>query len=288
MSVVERATGNVLDVTSQIRAREVHSEGGNFASVITLDQDHLRSNGLYTTEAQSEQQGLELRAIKRRLLRRIGFLRDSNDRRTRSGSGRLNNLIMVTSSAAGEGKTFSALNLALSFAFEDKIDTLLVDADLHRPMVRNRLGLSSMPGLAQKILDPALDLHDLRVGVDGAPLAIVTEGSRVEKDLSIFSNRDSAAIWLDLAARQPNGLVIVDAPPVLATADAVLLAKYMDEIVFVVESGKTTDAAISSALDELLDVNGKISLLLNRCLLGSGGTHYGSYEYYGKSDGEDD
>ena len=74
--------------------------------------------------------------------------------------------------------------------------------------------------------------------------------------------------------------VIIDAPPVLAATEAVVLAKYVDEIVFVVEANATPEPAVASALDELLDINPNVSLLLNRCVIASGGSHYGSYEYY--------
>ena len=75
-------------------------------------------------------------------------------------SGRQRNLILVTSTRAGEGKTFSAVNLALSMAMEDQIETLLVDADVPRPKVRSRLGLPSGLGLTDCLLDPTLDNDD--------------------------------------------------------------------------------------------------------------------------------
>ena len=70
----------------------------------------------------------------------------------------------------------------------------------------------------------------------------------------------------------------------LAATDAVMLAKYADEIVFVVEANSTPEAAVAAAVDELIDINPNVSLMLNRCQIGAGGAHYGSYEYYGRSE----
>ena len=94
--------------------------------------------------------------------------------------------------------------------------------------------------------------------------------------------RDSTTKFLEkLSARFPDYIIIVDAPPVMAVPDAVLLAPLVDEVLFVVEANGTSEAAVATALDELLEVNTDVSLVLNKCLVSDAADHYGSYnEYY--------
>ncbi|MEM9495616.1 MAG: chromosome partitioning ATPase [Pseudomonadota bacterium] len=292
MSVVERAVGADADGQGKKRASAdaaVQAEKSAIAARNTFDVDfdRLKEIGVQTPDKPSAQQALELRAIKRRLMRRIGFLRDSGDRTAHRAAGRQKNIIMVTSTAAGEGKTFSALNLAMSLAFEDKIDILLIDGDVQRPKVLSRFGLPQSPGLTELMRDPSIDPNALYLRASGAPLSILPQGGYIERASDLFDGPEGKAIWAALASEKSDRLVIVDAPPVLATTDAVVLAKIADEIVFVVEAGQTPESAITAALDELLDINANVSLMLNRCLIGAGGSHYGSYEYYDRRDPDD-
>jgi len=282
MSVVERAGGAVREVAEELRARHKKSvrPAAETAATFDIDFARLKGLGIYTPDGQSTQLAMELRAIKRRLLRRIGFLRESGGRTMLRASGRQKNLIMVTSTSAGEGKTFSALNLAMSLAIEDKIDTLLVDADVQRPKVLSRFGLPAAPGVTDKLQNPSLSTESLYLRANSFPLTILPQGAHVERPVDLFGSSASKSLWAELSVAKPDRLVIIDAPPVLATTEAVILAKFVDEIVFVVEAGETPEPAIASALDELLDINSNISLMLNRCLIGAGGSHYGSYEYY--------
>ncbi len=280
MSVVEKAGQVVCDLPVRRQAHDNDAKPVSF----DLDFDRLALQGFYHPDARSSQLALELRAVKRRLLRRIGFLRATGDRQAFRTPGRRRNLILVTSARAGEGKTFSAVNLALSLAMEDQIDTLLVDADIPRPKVRSQFGLPAGAGLTDKILDPALDTGALCRRADQAPLTVLPEGKPVERAMELFASDASQRLWTDLSAESPERLVIIDAPPVLAATEAVILAKFVDEIVFVVEANATPEPAVAAAIDELLDANPNVSLMLNRCLIGAGGSHYGSYEYYDRRD----
>ncbi|MEM9013888.1 MAG: P-loop NTPase [Pseudomonadota bacterium] len=248
-----------------------------------LDFDYLASQGLYTPDHVSEQLGLELRAVKRRLLRRLGFFRQGGAPAQRNRTGHNQNVLMVTSAAAGEGKTYTAANLALSLAFEDNIKTLLVDGDLVRPKVRDRLGLQEGPGVVDRLRAPSASIHQFCRPIKGAPLRVLTDGSmEFERQETLRNKEITSAFWQQLSVWDPESLIIVDAPPVLATPEAVLMSKHVDEILFVVAAGQTTKPAIAAALDEILEMNGNVSLILNRCLIGAGGSHYGSYEFYGE------
>lgn len=286
MSIVEKAGAAVLERTASVSPSSPKKDSGArvLPKSFALDHERAVEFGLYEQDAMSSQLAIELRAVKRRLLRRIGFLRASGERQAFRRPGRQRNLILVTSSCAGEGKTFCAVNLALSFAVEDKIETLLIDADAPRPKVRTRFGLPAGRGLTDLLTDPSLTPEAVAFRAESAPLSVLPEGSPVDRASELFAGSACQSLLTGLSTQSPDRLVIVDAPPVLATTEAVHLAKYADEIVFVVEANATPEPAVASALDELLDINPNISLVLNRCLVGAGGTHYGSYEYYGSEE----
>ncbi len=281
MSVIEKAGQGVLAAPVKPARRNSLAQSAEFK----LDFGSLASQGFYHPEARVSQLAQELRAVKRRLLRRIDFLRAAGDGRAFHSPGRRRNIVMITSARAGEGKTFSAANLALSLAIEDQIDTLLVDADLMRPKVRTHFGLPAGPGLTDAMTSPATELGSCCRRATEASLTILPEGAPVERATELFAGEAARAFWTELSAAWGDGLILIDAPPVLAAAEAVILSKYADEIIFVVEANATPEPAVASAIDELLDVNPNVSLMLNRCLIGSGGSHYGSYESYDRCDG---
>lgn len=298
MSLIEKAGATVLkgsfekkpkkkDKRAQTIAVETKADAEPAArerEPLEFDFAALSKQGVYNPDDRSSQLALELRAVKRRLLRRIGYLRASGERQAFRLPGRRRNLILVTSTRAGEGKTFTAVNLALSLAFEDRIETLLVDADLARPKIRERLSLPAAPGLADRLLDPARDADVMGWRATRAPLSILPEGARADRPADLFAGDAAREFWTGVATANPGRLVIIDAPPVLASTDAVLLAKHADEIVFVVEANSTPEAAVAAAVDELIDINPNVSLMLNRCQIGAGGAHYGSYEYYDRNE----
>lgn len=294
MSVIEKAGANVLETAlgkktkkkkDKDRAKErINAVGPCGPETASLDFASLAERGFYDPGAPSSQLALELRAVKRRLLRRLGYLRASGERQAFRTPGKQRNLILVTSTRAGEGKTFTAINLALSLALEDNIETLLVDADFARPKLRDRLQLPAAPGLADCLIDKNLDPDRLGWRLNDAPLQILPEGARVDRPMDLFARSSTQRLWAEIAMANPDRLTVIDAPPVLATTEAVVLAKYVDEIVFVVEANSTPESAVAAAIDELIDVNPNVSIMLNRCQIGAGGAHYGSYEYYDRTD----
>lgn len=250
-----------------------------------LDLAALSRDGFFVHGKPNGNQPFELRSIKRRLLRRLGMLqRGTRSLRSSRGGGRPRNLVLVTSTKPGEGKTFTAINLALSFAYENQQSVLLIDGDAPRPKLRHILGLPEGPGLSDKIMTPKLDLGSCLHDVHNAPLSVMTEGSRVDDATALYGSTRAQAVFADLAARDPNRLVIVDAPPLLATTETIALARHADEIIFVVEADKTPEPAAATALDELLELNPNVSLVLNRCLVTAGGSHYEAYEHYERND----
>jgi Mrp family chromosome partitioning ATPase len=281
MSVVEKAGSPLNALVGKKKDKSKSSAVASESKRFDIDFDELRKLGCYDPGALSSPLAMELRAVKRRLLRRLGFLRMTAERQAFRAPGRQRNLVLVTSTQAGEGKTFCALNLALSLALEDQIETFLIDADVPRPKIRARLGLKNKGGLTDCLIDGA-DWRGLSHAANQGPLTVLGEGRAVDRTAELFGAAPAQSFFTELSSEKRDGLVIIDAPPVLAMTDAVALAKHVDEIVFVVEANETPEPAIASALDELLDVNPNVSLILNRCLIAATGSSYSSYEYYGR------
>ncbi len=278
MGLIERAIG-----TGEGPAAPAHPFARLDGAPFDIDAALLRKLGVYAPGSSGGPQAYELRVIKRRLLRRIGFLqRAGRDPRALRNSGRQRNLVLVTSTRPGEGKSFIAVNLAMSLALEERMPVCLVDADTARPRLRSYFGFEPSPGLVDLIGKPDNDLSNVSRKATGAPLSFVGEGSRVANATELFASAQAKRAFARLSLSFPEGLVLIDTPPVLATTETIALARLADEVVFVVEADSTPQPAIASALDEIIEVNPNVSLVLNRCLAPAGGSYYSAYKYYEK------
>ena len=251
-----------------------------------IDYAFLARQGFYTPKDKPQRLALEMRAIKRRLLRRLDFKKTGGRRKPKAGEGglvasRQRNVVLTTSTRPAEGKTFTAINLALSLAIEDKIGTVLIDADVPRPKIMSHFGLSAGPGITDLIVRPdEVRLGDCLLRAQDAALCLLPEGEQGGSGTDIFSREEAGQLIRDLSARFADRIVIIDAPPVLATPEATILARHADEVCFVVEANGTPEPAVATALDEVLDVTERVSLVLNKCLVSESAIHYGSYEEY--------
>jgi Mrp family chromosome partitioning ATPase len=281
MGLIEKASGGRAGMAAEEQMLPPESPHAA-PSLFDLDFPALAAAGFYTPAARSERLSLELRAIKRRLLRRMGLRAASGERKIVRRTGRNRNLVLVTSTRPGEGKTFCAINLALSLAFEEEMEVLLIDADLSRPKVRSHFGIPEAPGLTDRIQDTTLSVTSLCWRARQAPLTILPEGRAQGRPIDLFSSPEAQRLFAELSSRRAGRIVIIDAPPVLATEEASILAREADEALFVIEADHTPEPAAAAALDELLEANANVSLLLNRCLIGAGSNYYGSYDDYGR------
>ena len=288
MNVVEKAASPLEALARKKRKKEKDKPAKPSLPAVKsrpfdIDFERLDRLGHFNPAHLGSPLAMELRAVKRRLLRRLGFLRAAGDRQAFRMPGRQRNLVLVTSTQAGEGKTFCAVNLALSLALEDFVETVLIDADIPRPKVRARFGLDRGPGLTDCLTEQTPWESVARRAKDGS-LTVLGEGHSHDRTAELFAGDACQQLLTDISTATRDGLVFIDAPPTLAMTDAAVLAKYVDEVVFVVEANETPEPAIAAALDELLDVNPNVSLVLNRCLIGATGSSYSSYDYYGRSD----
>ena len=171
--------------------------------------------------------------------------------------------IGVISSAHGEGKTLTAINLALSLAAEPNQSVLLVDLDLRRPSVARVLGLPVDCGLDAWFAGTA-KIEDLWYGIEGVDrLFVLPTLTPVPQSSEVLAQPATRRMLADLKERDPGRLLIVDLPPALLSDDALTVSPQLDAVVLVVTEGRTRREDVSRVL-ELLGKTRVIGTVLNR------------------------
>ena len=209
----------------------------------TIDLARLEGAGMIVPNGKRSQISEEFRVIKRPLLQNL--------KRRESAPARSSNLILVTSAFPDEGKTFSSINLALSMSLERDHSVLLVDADVVQPRRHHFLGLRPRKGLVDLLLDPKLSLAETVIRTNVERLEVLLAGPAHPQATELLASESMSRLLKELAAQGPERIVIFDAPPLLLTTEAGVLAHRAGQVVIVVEAGKTTQAALKSALAQL-------------------------------------
>jgi len=185
-------------------------------------------------------------------------------------------MILVCSAQPNEGKTFCAVNLALSLASERDTEVLLVDADVAKPEVLSTLGLEGGAGLMDALADPALDVERLIIRTDIAKLSVLPAGRAIRDDTELLASARTKAVLESLATSNPNRIVIFDSAPALAASPASVLALHVGQVLMIVRADRTTEAELKDAL-ALVDGCANVSLLLNASSYFGGTRSFGSY-----------
>lgn len=240
---------------------------------IDIDIAQLHRLGMVTPDAERTSIAEEFRLIKRPLLEKAF---GKNGTSIKHG-----NLIMVTSSVPGEGKTFCAVNLAISIAMELDHTVLLVDADVARPSVPRYLQLNpeselSDVGLMDVLLDDKLDLVDAILKTNIDKLSLIRAGRSHARATELLASQGMMALLDEISNRYPDRIVIFDSPPLLLTTEAKVLASQMGQIVLVVEAEATTQSKVKEVLRQLKSCQ-NISLVYNKAKTISNGDYYGRY-----------
>ncbi|HUB11669.1 MAG TPA: P-loop NTPase [Acetobacteraceae bacterium] len=188
------------------------------------------------------------------------------------------NLVMVTSARPGEGKSFTAINLAGSIARQGNNHVLLVDADSKRDSICYPMGLADAPGLLDLAANPRLDPGPMIVKTPIEQLSILPIGRERERSPVLFSSTEMIRLIQNLGRRYADRLLVLDAPPCLSTSDPAVLAPVVGQILFVVEAERTQRDEIEASLD-LLQACPTIALVLNKQQISSRYT-FGAYSSY--------
>lgn len=185
--------------------------------------------------------------------------------------------VLVTSATTGEGKTTIAARLAASFARSFDHWALLLEADMRRPVLGTRLQLAPSPGLAGHICD-GVPLADVIQPTGFPKLSAIVAGRQSPQAADVVASSQMRRIAEEMRARYPDRYIIVDAPPVLATPEALSLSVLVDGIVLIVRARRTSRAVVAQAL-RTLPREKVLGVVLNGVAPGGDAARYARYEY---------
>jgi len=242
------------------------------SQVQSINLARLHRMGVVAPDAEKSQIAEEFRIIKRPL---IANAFGQGAARVKNG-----NLIMVTSSLPGEGKSFCAINLAISMAMEMDRTVLLIDADVAKPRVPEYLGIHADKGLLDVLQDKDLKLSDVLIKTDISKLTVLPAGRTYKRATELLASAAMTRLVEDIGNRYPDRIILFDSPPLLATSESSVLATHMGQIVMVVEAEKTSQEAVREALRHIQSCE-VVGMLLNKTTPTPGADYY--YGYYGSS-----
>ena len=215
----------------------------------------------------------EFRIIKRPLIKNAFSIHKDDLQRA--------NLILITSSKPGEGKTFTAINLALSIASEMDKKVLLVDADVAKPSISKELGINTdLPGLIDYLEGDDLDLAEMMMKTNISGLSIIPAGKKHAYSTELLASNRMILLAEELHSRYSDRIVIFDSPPLLVASQSEVLASLVGQVVLVVEAETTLQTMVLESLNKLKECDVVLTLLnksKNNFCLGSYGYAYGQY-----------
>ena len=249
-------------------AERSHEPVINSKNFVNIDFARLAAAGYLTPEQPMTRQSEEYQHIKRRVLDNMvpGVL----------NTNRPSNLILITSSVPSEGKTFTAVNLAISIAMEVDHTILVVDTDIMKRDLSRAFGVVDRKGLFDLLAAPNLRLEDLLVRTNLRNLVILPVGSKREGSTELLASMRMRELADEISLRYRDRVVLFDSPPVLATTTASALAPLVGQVILVAEAGSTKHESILEALQRLDRVT-ITGVILNKSKQAAAS----SYDYYG-------
>jgi len=240
----------------------------NRTEKIELDKGFLKEKGFLTDDDLKTKKAEEYRLIKRALLNNAW------------GKGAVSidkgNIITVLSALPGEGKTFTAMNLAISLAMERNSTVLLIDSDVTKPSLTNLFKCNEKAGLLDLLEDEQLDVGNVICKTNIPKLSFIPAGNQNDHAAELLASRRMSEFVEEIAERYPDRIILFDAPPILATSHSTILAQLAGQILLVVGAGSTLQANIIEALS-FIEKDKVIGLILNKSRRMFTMDYYGSY-----------
>lgn len=243
---------------------------------VQLDLATLLAKGFVTPSASRSAIADQFRVIKRPLLANA----------TGKGAAPVpnGNLIMVTSAMPGEGKSFTAINLAMSIAMELDYRVLLVDADVARPSLMKELGLPASQGLLDLLLDERVEMSNVLLRTNVDKLSLLPSGTPHPRATELLASDAMTSLIEEMGKRYPDRIIIFDSPPLLLTTESRVLATHMGQVVMVVQAEKTLQSQVRHAMTTIEACPIKL-LVLNQAR-GGDQDAYGYGYGYGYGEGQ--
>lgn len=220
---------------------------------IQINWAKLIAAGFISPEDTNSQLSEEYRVIKRPL---VSNALDGKNR----GIAR-SNLILVTSSLPGEGKTFSAINLAISIANERDKQVLLIDADVAKPSVSKVLDIKKSAGLIEYLEGSVKDLADIILQTDIDGLRVIPAGKKHGYSTELLASNRMKELSVELSDRYADRIVIFDSPPLLAATQGEVLAAMVGQVVLVIEADQTQQNDVMESVRKLKGCDVVLALL---------------------------
>lgn len=232
------ASGTSTSGKSALRAEPIALESRSAHKHASINFSQLRAAGYLPDKSEERRFADFCHRIKRPIIDRALGSTGVDDLR----------LILLSSALPGDGKTFIALNLALSMARERDLSVLLVDGDLPRGQIGRVLDMQREPGLLDALQDSRLDIESLIFDTDVPNLQVLPAGAPSEGAAEWIASARMREIVARLNGRNPRRLILFDSPPLLVSSEARTLAQLPGQIVLVARAGRTPRRAIIDAI----------------------------------------
>jgi protein-tyrosine kinase len=264
-SIPERAVAEVIAEDKSQLMNESASRSVN------LDLSDLEKRHFVSLSAKRRVINEEFSVIKRKLI--------NNAFGPLSNSLKHPNLILVSSSRPGEGKTFTSINLALSIALEQDKTVLLVDTDVLRPQVAKTLGFESELGLTDYLSSDNIDVQDIIISTNVERLKIISAGKAHHLSTELLASEKMAELVHEFATRYKDRIVLFDAPPLLGVNETAVVAMMCGQAIIVIEENKSKLAEIEQSI-ALMPPEIAVGFVINKAHRTQVGD-YGYGYYYG-------
>jgi protein-tyrosine kinase len=270
MSIVDKALTKAR-AAAHSDERRISTSITRTGGSIKLDLQNMQQEGLLVPPEHARAIRNQYRAVKTQLLDlALGRATPRPDAA---------NVIVVTSAVPGEGKTFCAVNLAMTLALEPELSVTLIDGDLARPRISSVLGLSDRAGLAEYLASTSVHWRDLSLSSDYQNMTVLPAGHAAGRGPELLGTSRMNELIADVSRPGSNEIVVIDSAPLLATNEARALVRHAGQVVMVVRANSTLKPEFSEALS-MLDRKKPIGLILNQASAVFGDYYYGQYGDY--------
>jgi protein-tyrosine kinase len=215
------------------------------APAIEINTDHLREIGLYPSASFLRRQQEDFRSIRREVI-------SATQQRPQGEGEEVGPIVVITSALPGEGKSYTALNLAISIASEGTHDVLLIDGDTVRSSLSQALGVGDARGLID-LLTHSNNTHFLEhVRHTVLPrLHVLPAGQTFEGASDLFSAGRVGPLFSTIGSVMKGHVVIVDTPPILLSSDTPVITDIAGQVLLVVRAGQTLQDSIRDAVSRI-------------------------------------
>lgn len=242
------------------------------AGTVEIDREKLAEAGFIVPGGAVTGLAEEFRLIKRQLLagieRRVSLAEDK--RRS----------VLICSAQPDEGKSFCAINLALSLSGERDVEVLLIDGDFSKPEVLATLGIPDGPGLVEALADANADPEDFVIRTNLRGLSVLPAGRKANNVPELLASDRTREVLAKLVAGDKKRIILFDSPPALMASPATVLSAHVGQALVVVRADQTTEADLRETIG-LLSSCDHVGLILNGAGVAVSGRKFGAYDGYG-------